>query len=453
MTIFFTYFLFFFLQLHDYAMLLKSGQGLLIYKAMVSILCLLMHVRLKHEGQLNTYRWCLFLHILQLQYHKTKDSQVWRLFMADPSVFNEEKGEIALSVLARNLPVRMMNVEVKQFESTFRLVPQAMESTKALGVDVTNSGNFESDGLNHHETVKNGAQEVVEIQQHFIHLFREMKANQWRHYPLPTKAAGLFKTALEMKNSRVILPAPVFMYFDSTESVTFLSTLLGKRVVTNFIQGDPAWPEVKAALAPAAVGIGTPPGSDDDDPDEEDDEDDNDPPAAGQRRQAAAAKPARRRAVVKQKNDKDSDGKKRAQKQGGAPAKKEKGAVVVQAKKVNDDEGRNMDDDYEEDDDGGGGGSNMIDNGDEVGGEEGIPQSRMGGGRNLRKKRARKGHWEDFDEVNEGIISSADEEDWEQLHVEGERSEQQQKEDNDSFERHLQQQQRKRRRRGSDEKI
>ena len=244
---------------------MKSGDGLLLYKAQASMLRLFAMIRLSNENQLNTYRWCLYLHLLQLQYHKTEHTPIWQLYLSDPSVFNEEKGEIALSVLARNLPHRMMHTGVKQFTSTFHLVPDALASAKALGVEMASSG-FEDDGISRHEDVPVDSKEVKNIVVHFQFVLRSMAAGTWDHYPKLKGKTGnqLFKTDADMKPLRVHQSADNMMSFDPKATVDFCAEMMLKRVQTSFLVGDLSWPEVGRAGIVGGLGAASEESDDED---------------------------------------------------------------------------------------------------------------------------------------------------------------------------------------------
>jgi hypothetical protein len=48
------------------------------------------------------YCKCMLMNLLLLHHHRQQDDCVWRLFRQDPGIFNEEVGETALSLLARD---------------------------------------------------------------------------------------------------------------------------------------------------------------------------------------------------------------------------------------------------------------------------------------------------------------------------------------------------------------
>jgi hypothetical protein len=80
----------------DYGLAMKSDNGLLVTKhfALILRLNLMFH-------QKNAYQGAMVMHLLILLYQRKHNLPTWQMYTMSASVFNEEVGEISLSVLGR----------------------------------------------------------------------------------------------------------------------------------------------------------------------------------------------------------------------------------------------------------------------------------------------------------------------------------------------------------------
>ena len=83
-------------QVVDYGLAMKSDNGVLVTKH----LALLLRVNLMFK-QKNAYCRSMFMHMLLLLYQGRRRLPAWQMYEKSASVFNEEVGEISLSVLSR----------------------------------------------------------------------------------------------------------------------------------------------------------------------------------------------------------------------------------------------------------------------------------------------------------------------------------------------------------------
>ena len=80
----------------DYALAMKSDDGLLVTRH----LALLLRLNLMFK-QKNAYSRSMFFHMLLLCHQRQHNLPSWQMYTKSASVFNEEVGEISLSVLGR----------------------------------------------------------------------------------------------------------------------------------------------------------------------------------------------------------------------------------------------------------------------------------------------------------------------------------------------------------------
>ena len=83
-------------QVVDYGLAMKSDNGVLVTKH----LALLLRINLMFK-QKNAYCRSMFMHMLLLLYQNKHKLPAWQMYEKSASVFNEEVGEISLSVLSR----------------------------------------------------------------------------------------------------------------------------------------------------------------------------------------------------------------------------------------------------------------------------------------------------------------------------------------------------------------
>lgn len=147
----------FVLQLLDFGLVIKSGQALPILKGLVSMLHMFWAITfgsVKKETGLNKYRVNLFLFIAHLFWHRQRKSPVWRLFAKDPSMWNEEAGELSFSVMSRTMGAGNINQTPAFLSKKYRMMRLNMDNNAEFDNEFSKQGTSGADGLNGHHVVK-----------------------------------------------------------------------------------------------------------------------------------------------------------------------------------------------------------------------------------------------------------------------------------------------------------
>ena len=103
----------------------------------------------------------------------------WQMFTNNASVFNEESGEISLSVLAREIARGGVRSDCKKVSQTFKLVKAKAEVAADIGVDIS-GGDFGSD--EHGRRIDPNGDEVKATAAYFSVVIRHALAGALRHY-------------------------------------------------------------------------------------------------------------------------------------------------------------------------------------------------------------------------------------------------------------------------------
>ena len=82
----------------DYGVALKLNNGKLMVKMLIRLLHVLISLNTPRE---HGYTASIVTQILIVLYQKKHDTPAWRMLKHDFTVFNEEVGEMAFSILAR----------------------------------------------------------------------------------------------------------------------------------------------------------------------------------------------------------------------------------------------------------------------------------------------------------------------------------------------------------------
>ena len=95
-------------------------------------------------AQCSEYVRALTASLLLWSHYERCNHPCWQMFSHNVSCFNEESGEISLSVLARDISRGGVRSDCKKVSQTFRLVKAKAEVAADIGVDIA-GGDFGCD--------------------------------------------------------------------------------------------------------------------------------------------------------------------------------------------------------------------------------------------------------------------------------------------------------------------
>jgi hypothetical protein len=164
-----------FVQTQDYGVLLKMDKGAAIMKH----LPLFIKVFLMNKGaNSNSYAQCLIRTYGILLRLKKMKHPIYKVFLHNACAFNEEAGEICLSVLARGIDGSTKQ-QIDLCENKFLLTKWQIEMARDMGNTV--SYDQFAKGYNHAEYTHDSA-EVQPVVQAFLSMIRELRVNQFKVY-------------------------------------------------------------------------------------------------------------------------------------------------------------------------------------------------------------------------------------------------------------------------------
>jgi hypothetical protein len=188
-------------QTQDYGIALKLNDGALIIRCMAKLLKVFLC--LQRGNRQSEYVTCIIAQMLifadwNRQHRCSGDHPMMKQFLDDPSIFNEEAGEISLSVMTRGMSVIGKTCDRKMLQDEFRMIHARMSTARDLKVDLT------SDGLDNRQnerseqmTSQKAGEEIKACSAYFCTILREIKANSWR----PTKGTGSSWSHLKKKRN------------------------------------------------------------------------------------------------------------------------------------------------------------------------------------------------------------------------------------------------------------
>ena len=88
------------------------------------------------------YPKALLANLLYLKWLKQVNHPVWHMLEADPSLFNEETGEISFSILSRSTRSNSNRVDLKTANKNYQLSKPIMDIIKDLNADVNDDEDF-----------------------------------------------------------------------------------------------------------------------------------------------------------------------------------------------------------------------------------------------------------------------------------------------------------------------
>jgi hypothetical protein len=103
----------------------------------------------------------------------------WQLFQHNANAFNEESGEISLSVLARDISRGGVRSDCKKVAQTFKLVKAKAEVAEDFGIDLAGD-DFGSD--NNGRCIKTDSSEVKTTTAYLRTVIRHILSETYRHY-------------------------------------------------------------------------------------------------------------------------------------------------------------------------------------------------------------------------------------------------------------------------------
>jgi hypothetical protein len=168
-------------QLRDYEAVCKAQVPLhilLAYQARMLRLMLLLRC--------GSYSRGLGLHLLQLAAWKATDHRVWRLLEAQPSLLDEEPGEVSLSMLARTHHGSTDHASVDRLSQHYVLLRHYMDLEAAAGVGLVSRSSSAG-----HGTVAAASDSVAVLASHFQQQVDDVLSGCFSTYaPLPKGEGG-----------------------------------------------------------------------------------------------------------------------------------------------------------------------------------------------------------------------------------------------------------------------
>ena len=162
-------------QVGDYGCTLKMDAGADVLAAQARLLKVFLLVGGAKCGE---YVRALTASLLQWSEYERVNHPCWQLFANNASAFNEESGEISLSVLAREIARGGVRSDCKKVSQTFKLVKAKSEVAADIGVDIS-GGDFGSD--EHGRRIDPNGEEVNATAAYFSGVIRHVLAGALRH--------------------------------------------------------------------------------------------------------------------------------------------------------------------------------------------------------------------------------------------------------------------------------
>ena len=160
----------------DYGCKLKMDKGTDVLAAQA----LLLKVFLLVGGpKCSEYVRALSASIAQWSEFERTNHPCWQLFQHNANAFNEESGEISLSVLARELARTGVRSDIEKVAKSFKLVKAKAEVAADVGVDISGD-DFGSD--EHGRRIDPEGEEVKATAAFFSGVIRHVLAGAWRHF-------------------------------------------------------------------------------------------------------------------------------------------------------------------------------------------------------------------------------------------------------------------------------
>jgi hypothetical protein len=178
---------FFIPAVQDYGIALKLNDGKRIMTCMVRLLKVFMC--LQKGNRQSEYITVITAQLMIFADWISKDTAtpghpMLKQFLDNPSVMNEEGGEIALSVMFRGMAAVGKTADRASYEKEFRLIHERMAAARDLKLDIVDDGLDNRDAQRCKQMTDDKVDAEVEaVTAHFKLILREMKNKSWR----PTK--------------------------------------------------------------------------------------------------------------------------------------------------------------------------------------------------------------------------------------------------------------------------
>jgi hypothetical protein len=158
-------------QAQDYAAVLKMDNGVLVRMYMVRVLWLFIKIG---GRQCSEYIRGMLCHLNMLHHLKTVKHPIWTMWKTNVSVFNEEAGELSLSVLARLTSSTPSQSSLSQLNNKFRLIRLQLQCAQDLNVELSRHSAGNS---HHHQRISPRSADCVATAVHFAQIIRQMVSN------------------------------------------------------------------------------------------------------------------------------------------------------------------------------------------------------------------------------------------------------------------------------------
>ena len=161
--------------MQDYGCALKIDDGKRLLVAMYKLLAVFMIL----DGPASReYQRTLTMSIHLWEWMRVNDHAGWQVFRQNASAFNEESGEIAFSVLARDIASSGIRSDVKTVSRKFGLIKAKMVVAKGLEVELCG----EAFSAHDHCVVKRRSSDVDATVAFFKKMIRQLRTSCHHHY-------------------------------------------------------------------------------------------------------------------------------------------------------------------------------------------------------------------------------------------------------------------------------
>ena len=120
----------------------------------------------------------MILEALHLHYLESVRHPCWHMLSSHPASFNEEDGEIALSVLARSIVHSPTKSDIEAVSKRFQLMRLYLDASAAWNKNVGQPTNNQA----RHLDIPADSDEVKILEEHFHNVIEEMVEHKWRSY-------------------------------------------------------------------------------------------------------------------------------------------------------------------------------------------------------------------------------------------------------------------------------
>jgi hypothetical protein len=213
-------------QVQDYGIALKLGDGALILTCMVRLLkvflCLHNETRQSEyiTGVVTQMR--IFASWIESNGKSPDVHPILQQWLMEPSVFNEEAGEISLSVMSRGMSAVGSCSDINTYQTEFQAMHDRMKAAKDLKIEMSSEDIDDRRERKEEMTDAKVKPELDAITSHFKTVLRKVKSNSWR----PVKGRwALFNTQVAPADGPLVLAKVAMKKVPMVEKMFLTSTI------------------------------------------------------------------------------------------------------------------------------------------------------------------------------------------------------------------------------------